>query len=1116
MPTQSDLSGLVSGYQWGSPGQSVSLTYSFPASGSVYEYGTEKNTFSPLTAAQQTAAIAALQSWANVANISVTPSANGDIRFGFSQTSPFTSPSGGSYVVAYAYYPQGGTASGDVWINGYIKNTLFSNAVPVSKAYETLIHELGHGLGLKHPFSTSPRNSLVLPGALQSTKYTVMAYADLPFAYDPATGNFTGQYANFLPTTPMLLDVAAIQSLYGANLSYHAGNDVYVFNQGQSYYQTIWDAGGTDTIQWTGTNGVEIDLRAGEFSQLGNPITFSGGAAVPAQLDTVAIAYNVIIENAIGGSGNDMLIGNDADNDLEGGTGNDILYGGPGDDIFFLDSIGDSVVEYVDEGIDTMWVSFSYSLLALPYIENLRAFGPNGVSLQGNSSDEAFSGTPGNDNIDGSGGFDEFDLSGNSAAYSVTRTGTGVVIVTGPEGTDTLTGVERLAFADGVRLIQNGVPVASALGRLLRPNQVVAASTLFSTTDADGDAITQYRFWDGSAGGGYFTASGVTQAAQQNIDIAAANLSAVNYVGGTSAGSEMEWVQIFDGMDWSAWVSWTMSTANQVPVASADNTSVRPNQAVLTSTLFSALDADNDAITQYRFWDGGAGGGYFAINSGQQPSQQNITVSAAALSTVTYVGGGVAGSETEWVQVYDGAEWSAWVGWTMSTVNRAPVANASNTSVRPNQAVLASTLFSVTDADNDAITQYLFWDSGIGGGYFSVNGAQQPSKQNIAVNAAALSTVNYVGGNSVGSETTWVQAFDGAEWGAWQSWTMTTVNHAPVATASNNSVGANQAVLASTLFSAADADNDAITQYLFWDSGIDGGYFSVNGAQQPFRQNITVNAAALSTVNYVGGNGVGSETVWVQAFDGTDWSAWVNWTMSTVNRAPLISAAYSSVMVNTAAAASTLFNVNDPDNDAITQYRFWDSGVGGGYFAVNGVPQTAQQNMTVSAANLSAVTYVGGATAGSETEWAQAFDGKDWSVWQRLSIATVSQGAGGMVASDSSVDTAGDTPVTARVVTLGSNPVTISETVGGTDVADLYSFTLPAAGTVQLDLAGIAVNVDLQLLDFTGANVLAQSAQTLNLPEALTRSLAAGTYYANVTPVAGARTSYELTMTLAA
>src|SRR3954470_13203926 len=122
MPTASDASALLSGYKWGAPGQPISVTYSFPAGASAYEsFISERSTFSPLNSTQQAFALGALQSWVNVANITVTPSANGDIRFGFTQMS--SQP--GSVTLAYAYYPTSPPYSGDVWINTALKTTTF-------------------------------------------------------------------------------------------------------------------------------------------------------------------------------------------------------------------------------------------------------------------------------------------------------------------------------------------------------------------------------------------------------------------------------------------------------------------------------------------------------------------------------------------------------------------------------------------------------------------------------------------------------------------------------------------------------------------------------------------------------------------------------------------------------------------------------------------------------------------------------------------------------------------------------------------------------------------------------------------------------------------------------
>src|SRR5262249_14005190 len=112
------------------------------------------------------------------------------------------------------------------------------------------------------------------------------------------------------------------------------------------------------------------------------------------------------------------------------------------------------------------------------------------------------------------------------------------------------------------------------------------------------------------------------------------------------------------------------------------------------------------------------------------------------------------------------------------------------------------------------------------------------------------------------------------------------VNHAPVVTAHDVSVGANTAVAASSLFVAHDQDGDAtITQYAFWDGGSSGGHFTVNGVTQASGQWITVSAANLGTVGYVGGSTGGGETLFVSAFDGSPWSANAQLTATTAGHA---------------------------------------------------------------------------------------------------------------------------------------------------------------------------------------------------------------------------------------
>src|SRR5262245_38431981 len=85
-----------------------------------------------------------------------------------------------------------------------------------------------------------------------------------------------------------------------------------------------------------------------------------------------------------------------------------------------------------------------------------------------------------------------------------------------------------------------------------------AASTLFSASDADGQAVTQYQLWDGGTGGGFFTVGGITQAAGTAITVT--DLSNVQYVAGGSLGSETLFARALAGGEFSAWQQWSMYT----------------------------------------------------------------------------------------------------------------------------------------------------------------------------------------------------------------------------------------------------------------------------------------------------------------------------------------------------------------------------------------------------------------------------------------------------------------------------------------------------------------------------------------------------------------------------
>jgi len=289
-------------------------------------------------------------------------------------------------------------------------------------------------------------------------------------------------------------------------------------------------------------------------------------------------------------------------------------------------------------------------------------------------------------------------------------------------------------------------------------------------------------------------------------------------------------------------------------------------------------------------------------------------------------------------------------------VNHPPVVTAADKNLPKNASIGVNTLFSVSDADNNSITAYRFWDSTTNAlsGHFVVGGVAQGTNQNIDVSAAQLAQTTFQTGSV--ADDLWVQAFDGIAWSAWKEFHVTpAVNHAPVASASDRSVPENASIGANTLFSVSDADNDTITAYHFWDSttAAASGHFVVGGVAQGTNQNIDVSAAQLAQTTFQTGSV--ADDLWVQAFDGTAWSAWKEFHLTPpVNHAPAVSASDQNVLKNASIDVNTLFSVSDADNDTITAYHLWDSTTNplSGHFAINGVAQGTNQSINVSAAQL--------------------------------------------------------------------------------------------------------------------------------------------------------------------
>ena len=501
-------------------------------------------------------------------------------------------------------------------------------------------------------------------------------------------------------------------------------------------------------------------------------------------------------------------------------------------------------------------------------------------------------------------------------------------------------------------------------------NQSLQVSSLFSATDADGDTLN-YFFQDGTAAAnsGHFVLNGaaIAQGAAFHVT-GAAQLAQLTFVAGSIDDSLA--VQVGDDNGGLTPGAAFQVHVNRAPVLTVPASIVTASMGhtLQVSSLFSATDADGDTLN-YFFQDGtaAANSGHFMLNGTAiaQGAAFHVT-GAAQLAQLTFVAGSIDDSLA--VQVGDdNGGLTPGVAFQVHAVNHVPVLTvpASTVTASMGHTLQVSSLFSATDADGDTLN-YFFQDgtAAAASGHFVLNGAAIAQGAAFHVTGAAqLAQLTFVAGSI--DDSLAVQVGDdngGLTPGV--AFQVHAVNHAPVLTvpASTVTANANASLQASSWFSAADADGDALT-YFFEDetAAANSGHFVLNGTALAQGAGFNVSAAQLANLSFVAGT-IDDDLAMQLADDKGALSAAVGFHVH-VNHAPVLTGPASIVTATGGQSlqVSSLFSATDAEGDALT-FFFEDETVAAnsGHFVLNGTAIAQGAGFNVSAAQLANLSFVAG------------------------------------------------------------------------------------------------------------------------------------------------------------
>ncbi|MDA9208817.1 hypothetical protein N9P03_01290 [bacterium] len=399
-----------------------------------------------------------------------------------------------------------------------------------------------------------------------------------------------------------------------------------------------------------------------------------------------------------------------------------------------------------------------------------------------------------------------------------------------------------------------------------RRNDTADLSDAISFFDSDGDSPGRFQlYYTGEGPFAGFSVAGHEIDADVTYNFVADQSDDVTFVLDEDA---VYWVRQSDGGSWSSWERLRFSAENDAPEIVIEDQTAIDNDWIRFSDIYNYSDPNGDEASQIHLWDS-VGSDSWWVDGSFVDATGGIVVQADA--NIWLRSDVVSSSQEISSRAHDGSDWSEWVSFNLDTVsNTPPELVIGDASVLAGGWLKFDDLFQTSDAEGDTIQKIKLWDEAGASSWWTDGAIVDANSGYVKDGVTGL----WLKGDELpGEQTLWMKVYDGHHWSAWQSFTLTTTpNSAPVVDVEDQFVFVgDEPISAGDFVSTSDADGDEIIGFNLWDSEGDHSW-QVNGIGVDATRGYRV--SSLDDVSIAPDQDVGSQTLWVRAYDGSAWSEW--------------------------------------------------------------------------------------------------------------------------------------------------------------------------------------------------------------------------------------------------